>query len=344
MTVPMTAERARDRLDRGLQALTRAGDDPAILSYALNGLHGALDAHLRSVLASDPRVPAEIRSAALEDGQLGFCDVVDAAHEHLDLSEPERGALLEVLSYRDAQAQGDGFAWDRARLEEYARYVARRLGEPVPEMLQPDRAKASLPATSADVPGDSSLQADRWDGFAATRPYRAASLLARGTAGLTASHVLFILSALLAVTLLWRWVESAALDAAERAAGPRVAAPGSPVAASPIASGVTGSPVAVASPAVAQSPVPASGQTAAAKPAAPARSQGEWLVVGNTDGEGVYLRRTPSLEDRLEPYEDGSWMRVVGPDREVDGRRWKHVSAEDGLVGFVPAQYLIPPR
>jgi hypothetical protein len=67
----------------------------------------------------------------------------------------------------------------------------------------------------------------------------------------------------------------------------------------------------------------------------------EWLVVGNTGGEGVYLRRTPSMSDRLEPFEDGTRMRVIGPDREAEGRRWKHVRVENGLVGWVPAQFLI---
>ena len=348
MTVPLMAERARERLDRGLQALARAGDDPAILAYALSGLHGALDAHLRTVVASDSRVPAEIRDAALDAEKLSFRDVANAGHGHLELPESERNCLLEALFYREAQTQGDGFAWDRAGLEEYARYVARKLGEPIPESRRPGTAAVETPTRpaprSAVAPAGSGTWTDRWDGLAATRPYRAASLLARGTTGLRASHVVFILSALLAVSLLWRWVESAASDAASRAAPP-VSSPGPVAAGSPVGSRPGGSSVAAASPAVAQSPAPASGQAAAtAKPTAQGRAQGEWLVVGNTDGEGVYLRRTPSMDDRLEPYEDGTWMRVIGPDREAEGRRWKHVSAEDGLVGFVPAQYLVPPR
>jgi hypothetical protein len=65
-------------------------------------------------------------------------------------------------------------------------------------------------------------------------------------------------------------------------------------------------------------------------------------MVANTDGEGVFLRRTPSMDDRLEPYEDGTRMRVIGPDREAEGRRWKQVLVENGPSGWVPAEFLIP--
>ena len=117
MTVPLTAERARDRLDRGLPELVRAGDDPAILSYALSAIHGALEAHLRSVLASDPRVPAEIRAVALDVGAFSFLDIANAMHEYLDLPASERSSILEAHGHRQAQDHGDGFAWDRAGVE-----------------------------------------------------------------------------------------------------------------------------------------------------------------------------------------------------------------------------------
>lgn len=338
MTVPMTAERARERLDRGLQALARADDDPAILAYALNALQGALDAHFRSVLASDSRVPAGVRVVALDTAALGFGDLANAMQAHLDLPEHERRIVLEALGHRDAQSRGDGFSWDRPGVEAYARYVAEKLGEPLPTPGDPTPAvTVTRAATMRATPESDARVTGRLAGLASTRPYRTTSALAR-RAELKGSHFLLILGALAVVSLLWNWVESAAFDAATRAAETPVAMPSptsapiapAPAAASPVAASAGASPVAAQ---VQPSSVSAS--------PAVATSQGEWLVVGNTDGEGVFLRRTPSMDDRLEPFEDGTRMRIIGPDREAEGRRWKHVQVENGLVGWVPAQYLI---
>lgn len=329
MTVPMAAERARDRLDRGLQALARAGDDPAILAYALNAVQGALEAHYRSVLASDSRVPAGVRVVALDTAALSVLDVANAMHAHLDLPERERRAVLEAHGHCQSQSQGDGFTWDRAGVEEYARYVAQKLGEPAPMLNQPVADVSSAPTSILPEVSDNHT---RWTegaaGLAATRPYRTVSALAR-RAELKGSHFLLILSALAVVSLLWNWVESAAFDAASRAAEAPTLLP-TPT------TGQTVPAVAVSSPVAApaqSSPEPGQSATVTVL--------NELLIVGNTDGEGVFVRRTPSLADRLEPFEDGTRMRVIGPDREAEGRRWKHVRAENGLVGWVPAQYLI---
>jgi hypothetical protein len=63
--------------------------------------------------------------------------------------------------------------------------------------------------------------------------------------------------------------------------------------------------------------------------------------VGNTDGEGVYLRNSPDLADRVRAYPDGTELTVVGDDVEGDGRQWHHVRAPDGLEGYVPAEYTL---
>ena len=350
MTVPLTAEQARDRLDRGLPELARAGDDPAILSYALSALHGALEAHFRSVLASDPRVPAEIRAVALDVDAFSFVDIANALHEHLDLPASERGYILDALGRRAAQDHGDGFAWDRAGVEGFARYVAGKLGEPATQLDRPP-PPVDPPVTVSDPPAPSpaptapmaAVPADggRWARVAQSRPLRAFSALP-GLGGLRGSHLIFILCALVAVSLLWNWLDSAVFDAASRAARPPVASPQPPaVASSPAVpssaqGGLTASPVAVQSPVAIQSPV--------ATPTSSAARSGDRLVVGNTDGEGVFLRRTPSMEDRLEPYDDGTRVEAVGPEVESEGRRWRLVKVEDGAVGWIPSQYLIAER
>ena len=65
------------------------------------------------------------------------------------------------------------------------------------------------------------------------------------------------------------------------------------------------------------------------------------LYVANTDGDGVYIRRTPNLEDRINAWPDGTQMVRVGASVTVDSKIWENVRAPDGTVGFIPAQYLI---
>jgi len=63
------------------------------------------------------------------------------------------------------------------------------------------------------------------------------------------------------------------------------------------------------------------------------------FVVSNTGGQGVYLRRTPSLADRDSAYADGTTLIAIGDDVTGEGLSWHHVRAPDGKTGYVPAQY-----
>jgi hypothetical protein len=66
------------------------------------------------------------------------------------------------------------------------------------------------------------------------------------------------------------------------------------------------------------------------------------LWVGNTDGQGVFLRRTPTLADRLSlAYPDGTPLVVIGDDVDGDGHHWHHVGAPDGREGYVPVAYAV---
>ncbi len=64
-------------------------------------------------------------------------------------------------------------------------------------------------------------------------------------------------------------------------------------------------------------------------------------MVGNTDGEGVFLRRTPRMDDKIRAWIDHTPMVVVGPPVTGDGQTWQHVRAPDGTEGYVPARYLV---
>ena len=63
------------------------------------------------------------------------------------------------------------------------------------------------------------------------------------------------------------------------------------------------------------------------------------MYVGNTDGEGVYVRKTPNMADRLKAYPDGTALTIIGDDVDNDEQHWKHVRAPDGTEGYVPSMY-----
>ena len=93
-------------------------------------------------------------------------------------------------------------------------------------------------------------------------------------------------------------------------------------------------------PAVAQAtPAPNSGGQPTQ--AAPIEEQ-RFVRIGNTDGQGAYVRRTTNLDDRLRPWPDNTRLRVVGPDTTVNGTVWRPVEDPAGNQGWVPAQYTRP--
>ena len=63
-------------------------------------------------------------------------------------------------------------------------------------------------------------------------------------------------------------------------------------------------------------------------------------VVGNTGGEGVFIRSAPQTGEKIEAWWDGSKMVAIGPDEVAGGRSWKNVRDPDGNTGYVAAEYL----
>jgi hypothetical protein len=107
-------------------------------------------------------------------------------------------------------------------------------------------------------------------------------------------------------------------------------------------------PAPAASPTTPASPVPtkpaaapASPTPVPAKPTATAEPSAQTVWVGNTDGIGVYIRRTPSMADRVRAYPDNTPLELIGEDVFGDGQRWHHVKAPDGLEGYVPVIYTV---
>jgi hypothetical protein len=86
-------------------------------------------------------------------------------------------------------------------------------------------------------------------------------------------------------------------------------------------------------------PVQARREAPAAPAEAPSAPPPGVVFVANTGGEGVFVRWTPSLDDKVKAYPDGTRLEVVGPETAADGITWRYVRAADGLVGWVPKQY-----
>ena len=100
--------------------------------------------------------------------------------------------------------------------------------------------------------------------------------------------------------------------------------------------GITPTPIAQPSPTL--SPAP----TKAAPESSPTtETLGQTYYVGNTDGDGVYIRRTPNIEDRITAWPDGTKMTELSAPVEDEDRLWRHVADPDGNEGYIPAEYLV---
>jgi len=66
------------------------------------------------------------------------------------------------------------------------------------------------------------------------------------------------------------------------------------------------------------------------------------VIVAGTDGEGVFLRRSPRADDRLQAWSDGTRLDLLGPEVERDGLRWTPVRDPCGATGWVPMRYAAP--
>jgi hypothetical protein len=80
----------------------------------------------------------------------------------------------------------------------------------------------------------------------------------------------------------------------------------------------------------------------ATAPAEPTAEPVEYARVTNTGGQGIIIRREPSVTaPRLAARAENTVLRIVGPDATVDGRVWRQVEDSQGNRGWTPAEFLI---
>jgi hypothetical protein len=87
--------------------------------------------------------------------------------------------------------------------------------------------------------------------------------------------------------------------------------------------------------------VPITPETPPGTPDLPPAAKPVLWRVGNTGGEGVYLRSRPRMADRVRAWPDGTLMQATGQETEAEGRRWIEVVDPAGTVGWIPAAYLV---
>jgi hypothetical protein len=63
--------------------------------------------------------------------------------------------------------------------------------------------------------------------------------------------------------------------------------------------------------------------------------------VGNTGGQGVYVRRTPWLAVHVRAWPDGTPLAAYGSETDAAGEEWTYVRDPAGNPGWVPARYLV---
>jgi hypothetical protein len=142
-------------------------------------------------------------------------------------------------------------------------------------------------------------------------------------------------------TARWFWIGPAALlGLAALAVAERQPAPPDPRPA--LATGQTRAAGASASPVSSSAGGGAPLWEPPAKSSVAGAATGAWVEVANTGGEGVFIRFTPRASDTVTAWPDRTKLQVVGADVEADGRRWKNVRDPDGLVGWVPIEYVRP--
>lgn len=80
-------------------------------------------------------------------------------------------------------------------------------------------------------------------------------------------------------------------------------------------------------------------------PASPTPQPGpRSMVIANTGGLGVFIRRTRDMADKIKAWPDGTIVYVIGDEVEGDGKKWLQAEDPDGNVGWIPVEYLAAPK
>ena len=114
---------ARKKLRRGKKLLADAEQNSVYLASALVGIHGAMEDHVRALLASNQDLPEDRRHAVLDRGATRWRDLIDLLRECRVLTEDQLRLVREANKARIDAAHGNSYSGTRESLEEYAALV-----------------------------------------------------------------------------------------------------------------------------------------------------------------------------------------------------------------------------
>jgi hypothetical protein len=260
------------------------------------------------------RTPATYAGLASAYRQLGRNDLADAA-----LEQVRRGGGAPLASREGTEATAVLPATRPApRTSERgssARRSAQRMGS-----LQPRASAVRESAVAADAPRAGRRTATPSFDFAAKVRELVAPIMANeiGRRTVFASSVLLPIAVGVAIfaTVVMTSTRSRASEPVPTPAPVATIAP-------------TAAPAATAAPVA-----PAS----LSQPPAAAR-----LVVNNVGPDGLTLRRSPGIGEKIKVWNDGTEMADLGDTAEHSGRTWRKVRDPNGNVGWAAADFLIDP-
>ncbi|MBE9010236.1 PspA/IM30 family protein [Pseudanabaenaceae cyanobacterium LEGE 13415] len=116
---------AQDKLDRGLDQLAKAGNDPDALGLALQSIHGALEDYFRNVLTGNRAIATEQQNRIRDRGEVKWKELLDLMQEYEGLGKHDRDLIVRMNSLRNAIAHGEQFTGTRTQVENYAKFVER---------------------------------------------------------------------------------------------------------------------------------------------------------------------------------------------------------------------------
>jgi hypothetical protein len=144
---------AIEKLELGLERLSKAGEDADLLGLALQSIHGALEDYFRTRLAADTHMPADQREAVLDPKRVQWKDLLDAMQLYGDLSAQDRETIWRANGQRTRVAHGGRYNGTRADLERYAALAQQLCGYTAPaKPAAPSRPAAKPPRPSAERP------------------------------------------------------------------------------------------------------------------------------------------------------------------------------------------------
>lgn len=114
------------KLARGRKILSKAGNEPELLSPALTAIHGALEDACRGWLAA-PEIKRQHGIDVLDNSQASWKVLLDLMEKHGGWSKNELRYVAKMNSLRNDTAHGNEFTGTYQQVEQYLQFVQKAI-------------------------------------------------------------------------------------------------------------------------------------------------------------------------------------------------------------------------